>query len=127
MHPSSPDEFLEPYAARVDELFAQCAEAAPNFAVTPERFRASVNKSLWRFGQASSTPATKEETLEFLDLLQAGDLFLALACADGNERAWWEFDQQYRGYLERLARHLAKTEVDAQEVIDCVYVELYGT
>jgi RNA polymerase sigma-70 factor (ECF subfamily) len=70
---------------------------------------------------------TKEQTLEFLNLLQADDLFMALACADGNERAWWEFDQQYRGYLERLSRHLAKTEVDAQEVIDCVYVELYGT
>ena len=29
--------------------------------------------------------------------------------------------------MERVARHLAKTEVDAQEVIDQVYVELYGT
>jgi RNA polymerase sigma factor (sigma-70 family) len=29
--------------------------------------------------------------------------------------------------MERVARHLAKTEVDAQEVIDSVYVELYGT
>ena len=29
--------------------------------------------------------------------------------------------------MERVARHLAKTEIDAQEVIDTVYVELYGT
>ena len=29
--------------------------------------------------------------------------------------------------MERVARHLASTEIDAQEVIDTVYVELYGT
>ena len=121
------EEFLGQYALRIDEIFARCAENAPNFGVTPERFIASVNKSLVRFAGAAPTPPTREETLEFLDLLQVDDLFMAMACADGNERAWWEFDQQYRGYLERLARHLAKTDVDAQEVIDCVYVELYGT
>ncbi len=128
MHPAvSNEEFLSQYEARINELFELCAQNAPNFSVTAERFNASVNKSLLRFAGALPEPATREETLEFLSLLQADDLFMALACADGNERAWWEFDQQYRGYLERLARHLAKTEGDAQEVIDCVYVELYGT
>jgi RNA polymerase sigma-70 factor len=125
--PVSNDEFLSQYEGRIDELFARCSENAPNFGVTADRFRASVNRSLLRFAASSSTPPTPEEIHEFLSVLQADDLFIALACADGNERAWWEFDQQYRGYLERLARHLAKTEVDAQEVIDCVYVELYGT
>jgi|SRR5215203_3144259 len=120
-------EFLSEYAANVDEMFARCVQNAPNFAVTDVRFKASVNKSLLRFAAATPSPPTREEVLEFLSLLQADDLFIALACADGNERAWWEFDQNYRGYLERLARHLAKTDVDAQDVIDCVYVELYGT
>jgi len=128
MHPPMiNEEFLSQYRARVDELFARCVENAPNFAVTAERFSGSVNRSLMKFAEASPQPPTERETLEFLDLLQIDDLFIALACADGNERAWWEFDQQYRGYLERLARHLAKTDVDAQEVVDSVYVELYGT
>jgi RNA polymerase sigma-70 factor len=121
------EEFLTQFKPRVEELFARCLANAPNFGVTPERFSGSVNRSLTKFVQASSQPPTERETTEFLDLLQADDLFIALACADGNERAWWEFDQQYRGYLERLARHLAKTDVDAQEVVDSVYVELYGT
>ncbi|MEO6333955.1 MAG: hypothetical protein ABIO91_03150 [Pyrinomonadaceae bacterium] len=125
--PISNEEFLGQYEASVEEIFARCTQNAPNFAVTVERFKASLNKSLLRFAAASPTPATRQETLEFLSLIQADDLFIALACADGNERAWWEFDQQYRGYLERLARHLAKTDMDAQEVIDCVYGELYGT
>jgi RNA polymerase sigma-70 factor len=123
----SNEEFLAQYQGRIDKLFARCSENAPNFSVTADRFRASVNRSLLRFAASSTAPPTKQETDEFLNALQTDDLFIALACADGNERAWWEFDQQYRGYLERLARHLAKTEVDAQEVIDCVYVELYGT
>jgi RNA polymerase sigma-70 factor len=128
MHPPmTNEEFLTQYSARVVELFARCVENAPNFGVTPERFTTSVNRSLMKFAQASPAPPTERETLEFLGLLQVDDLFIALACADGNERAWWEFDQQYRGYLERLARHLAKTDVDAQEVVDSVYVELYGT
>ncbi|HUR98383.1 MAG TPA: hypothetical protein VMZ26_10000 [Pyrinomonadaceae bacterium] len=127
MLPAPNDEFLSQYEASIDAIFARCAQNAPNFAVTAERFKASVNKTLLKFAAASSTPPSVEETLEFLSLLQSDDLFMTLACADGNERAWWEFDQNYRGYLERLARHLAKTDADARDVIDCVYIELYGT
>ena len=39
----------------------------------------------------------------------------------------YPFDQSYRRYIERIARHLASVELDAEEVIDSVYVELYGT
>ena len=68
-----------------------------------------------------------EETRNYLNALHHEDLFLTIACSNGSERAWWEFDQQHRAYMERVARHLASTEIDAQEVIDTVYVELYGT
>jgi len=121
------EEFLSPYEAYIEGLFSRCAENSPNFGVTTEQFKTSVKNTLSRFLQASTEPASETETLEFLNLLQADDLFMALACANGNERAWWEFDHQHRAHLERIARHLAKTEADAQEVIECVYVELYGT
>ena len=71
--------------------------------------------------------ATANEIKSFLHEIQVGDLFMALACAAGNERAWWEFDRHHRAYLERVARHLASSEADAQDVVDTVYVELYGT
>lgn len=111
----------------IDEIFERCTANAPNFGVRPDCFKASLQKSLSKYAQAETEPVTKDEIREFLDQIQADDLFMALACANGNERAWWEFDQQHRSYLERVARHLAKTEVDAQEVIDQVYVDLYGT
>ncbi|HLM59381.1 MAG TPA: hypothetical protein VK308_01130, partial [Pyrinomonadaceae bacterium] len=106
----------------------RCVENAPNFGISIEQLKASLCKSLRKYLQnsASEKPSI-EEVKEFLQQIQADDLFLALACAHGNERAWWEFDQQHRSYLERVARHLARTEIDAQEVVDSVYVELYGT
>jgi hypothetical protein len=112
----------------MDEIYARCVENAPNFGISIEQLKASLCKSLRKYLQnsASEKPSI-EEVKEFLQQIQADDLFLALACAHGNERAWWEFDQQHRSYLERVARHLARTEIDAQEVVDSVYVELYGT
>jgi len=104
-----------------------CSENAPNFGVRLECFKESLQKTARKYLLNSNEPISTGELCDFLRQIQAEDLFLALACANGNELAWWEFDQQYRGYLERLARHLAKTDVDAQEVVDSVYVELYGT
>jgi RNA polymerase sigma-70 factor len=112
----------------MEEIFNRCIENAPNFGVRLECFKESLQKTARKFLQAnlSENPST-EELNDFLRQIQADDLFMALACSNGNERAWWEFDQQHRSYLERVARHLASTDIDAQEVVDTVYVELYGT
>jgi RNA polymerase sigma-70 factor len=112
----------------INEIYARCNENAPNFGVREECFRDSLKKTVQKYLSAapSETPSVQEIT-EFLQQIQADDLFLAMACANGSERAWWEFDQQHRAYLARVARHLARTEIDAQEVVDTVYVELYGT
>ncbi|HSK70792.1 MAG TPA: hypothetical protein VK892_03785 [Pyrinomonadaceae bacterium] len=112
----------------MDEIFARCSENAPNFGVSADIFKNSLRKTARKFLFAYSNELPSlEETREFFNSILHDDLFLALACASGSERAWWEFDQQHRAYLERVARHLASTEIDAQEVIDTVYVELYGT
>lgn len=112
----------------MNEIYARCFENAPNFGVSGEHLKASLCKTARKFVQTNPTENVEtEEVKEFLQQIQADDLFLAIACASGNERAWWEFDQQHRSYMERVARHLARTEIDAQEVIDSVYVELYGT
>src|SRR6266478_7735420 len=72
------------------------------------------------------TPSV-EDIEHFIGELQHRDLYLALACARGNEQAWWEFDRQYRSFIERWARHLVRSGSDADEIIDFVYVELLGT
>jgi RNA polymerase sigma-70 factor len=122
------DDLLKNYESTIDQIFERCVGNAPNFGVRADCFKASLFKTgqKYLFAEGSDS-VTKDEITQFFEQIQAEDLFMALACANGNERAWWEFDQQHRAYLERVARHLAKTEVDAQEVIDSVYVELYGT
>jgi len=112
----------------MDEIYARCVENAPNFGTSVEHLKASFCKTIRKFIQNNPSENIKaEEVKDFLRQIQADDLFLAIACANGNERAWWEFDRHHRSYMERVARHLAHTEIDAQEVIDSVYVELYGT
>ena len=112
----------------IAEIYTRCHENAPNFGVTPECFRASLDKTISKYlSSASPEPVSSGEIQQFLEQIQAEDLYMAIACAAGNERSWWEFDQQHRSYMERVARHLAKTDIDAQEVVDAVYVELYGT
>lgn len=122
------DSLLTALDAQVSEIFDQCTQNAPNFGVRKDCFVASLKTTIGKYlASASTEPLTEKDIEEFLAGIQGDDLFMALACANGSERAWWEFDQQHRSYMERVARHLAKTEIDAQEVIDQVYVELYGT
>jgi len=111
----------------MEEIFNRCSENAPNFGVRFDCFKESLQKTARKYILNSPDAVSTQELNDFLRQIQAEDLFLALACSNGNERAWWEFDQQHRSYLERVARHLASTDIDAQEVVDTVYVELYGT
>ena len=124
------DDALGSCAADIDALYARCVEAAPNYGVSRADFEAAlrvgVDKYLFDRAGDGATPSL-DEIRQFLGEIQSTDLYLALACARGNEHAWWNFDQEYRRYIERIARHLASAEADAEEVIDHVYVELYGT
>lgn len=120
---------LDECAADIDAVHARCVEAAPNYGISHETFRAAVRTAVEKYllNQENGSAPTPEQIRAFLGELQTTDLYLALACARGNEHAWWEFDQGYRRYIERIAHHLASAETDAEEVIDSVYVELYGT
>lgn len=122
------DEAINACAADISALYARCAEAAPNYAISLEEFTAAIKTAVEKYlvNQTDDAPAPAA-VRQFLTELQVTDLYLALACARGNEHAWWEFDQGYRRYIERIARHLSSIETDAEEVTDSVYVELYGT
>jgi RNA polymerase sigma-70 factor len=116
-------------AADIDALYARCTEGAPNYGISSETFHASIRTAIDKYlvDHQNGTAPAPDQIRQFINELQLTDLYLALACAKGNEHAWWEFDQNFRGYIERIARHLASAETDAEEVIDSVYVELYGT
>ncbi|SRR6266496_344877 len=116
--------------ADLEAIYARCAEVYPGIDLSCEDFKAAiigaVNKYLVGFANEGEIP-TAPQIRKFINELQASDLYLTLACASGNEQAWWEFDRQYRPFIERLANQLVARGMDANEVIDSVYVELYGT
>jgi RNA polymerase sigma-70 factor len=116
-------------APDIDALYQKCVAETPNFGLCVEDLRAVLHAAVEKYlvnHESGSIPSV-EAIKSFLSELQIHDLFLAQACAQGNENAWWEFDQSFRRYIERIARHLASAQTDAEEVLDSVYVELYGT
>ena len=111
------DDLLRSADGEITASFELCTESAPNFGVRKDCFVESLGRTIEKYlAPASAEPLTPADVAQFLDQLQIDDLFMAIACAKGSERAWWEFDQQHRTYMERVARHLAKTEADAQEL-----------
>ncbi|MBC7796182.1 MAG: hypothetical protein H7Z37_04825 [Pyrinomonadaceae bacterium] len=120
--------FFADCADSIESLYARCIEATPNYGVGVDCFNAHLAKGIKKYlNQPNQNAPTSIEVNEYLNNLQIQDLFLAIACANGNENAWWEFDQQHRSYLSRVAKHLSNSEANAEEVVDSVYVELYGT
>jgi len=114
-------------ASQVDALFADCAKAHSDFGLTPDHFSEAVGRAVRKYLMSLRVTPSTDDIGRFIGELQQRDLYLALACARGNEQAWWEFDRQYRSFIERWARHLVRSGSDADEIIDFVYVELLGT
>jgi RNA polymerase sigma-70 factor len=121
---------VEVCAAEVDAIHSRCVAEQPEFGLSREDFRSAINaaadKYLVGVARPEESPSV-DEIREFIGELQHSDLYLALACTSGNEIAWQFFDREYRSFIERLARHLARSGSDADEVIDSVYAELFGT
>lgn len=131
--PSSEVKYLQNLTActpDMDAVYARCAETYPAFGLTAEDFRAALTAAVAKYlvglGHTGAAPSA-DKIRAFVGELQSSDLYLALACARGNEPAWQRFDLEYRPFIERLARHLAGSGTDADEVIDLVYAELFGT
>ena len=116
--------------ADVEEIHARCAGVYPDFEVPIEEFRAAiirgVDKYLVHLAKPDQVPSVGA-IRKFISELQCHDLYLTLGCARGDEQAWWRFDADYSSLIERLAHQVARRGMDANEVIDSVYVELYGT
>ncbi len=123
-------EVLNACKADFQAIYVRCAATYPDFSLSEADFSEAlvraVDKYLLAQAERRERP-TVAATRRFLGDLQDLDLYLTIACAIGNESAWWQFDRQYRPFIERVARHLAGTGTDADEVIDSVYIDLFGT
>jgi RNA polymerase sigma-70 factor len=117
-------------AAALEETYARCVERHPAFEVSLAEFRDAVASAARKYLVREAGPVTCPTTTEigpFISELHVEDLYLVLACNRGDERAWWEFDREHRSFIERCVRNLMTVNGAADEIIETVYVELFGT
>lgn len=62
----------------------------------------------------------------YLDALHAEDLALAVACRNGDSRAWEHFILSLRPSLYSAARTIAGDQVRGRELADSLWADLYG-
>ncbi|MFM8394006.1 MAG: sigma-70 family RNA polymerase sigma factor [Acidobacteriota bacterium] len=75
---------------------------------------------------AREAGADSEDERQFLASIKAEDLCLAIACENGDEAAWLEFESVYRTSMIAAARVLTKDDGEAEDLVQFVYGELYG-
>ena len=71
--------------------------------------------------------ASESDVVALFSILHVGELVLARACAEGNERAWEVFLVGYREKLYGMARHIAREDAAGRELADSLYADLFGT
>jgi RNA polymerase sigma-70 factor, ECF subfamily len=90
--------------------------------VTEESFADRLHASALRTGELES----QDRGTAFLQSVKAEELCLALACQNGNEEAWRDFDRAYRPGMEAAARSLTKDEAEAEDLAQSLIGDLYG-
>ena len=113
---------LEP---RVRPFYARSRSA--EWGITFRQFLAALERSV---GKRFPEGAISRQALEaYLETLHMDDLVLATACREGSDSAWNYFITNYRGYLRAAAGSITKGSragVDAQELADSLFAELFG-
>jgi len=121
---------MEMCAQLLSERYAECRRAYPRFEVPFEEFRDAIAAAALKYlveARQSDVEPSLRDLDRFIGELKLPDLYLGLGCLRSDEHAWWEFDRQHRSFIERWTRHLVSGDTNADEIVDSVYVELFGT
>lgn len=112
-------EFNQQFA---NEIAALWRVASPRYNVAEAEFVARLQASAKRCVAAGD----KAETSAYLAQLKAADLCLALACEQGNDAAWRDFETTHRSMMIAAARTLTKDQSEAEDLTQTVYGDLFG-
>jgi RNA polymerase sigma factor (sigma-70 family) len=120
-----PVTLLRRLQPRVRSLHAN--SRAMEWSLTLPAFAAALERSVRK--RFSDGPVSQEGLEQYLGTLSIDDLVLATACIEGSDAAWEFFVQTYRDYLRAAAGSITKGSragVDAQELADSLFAELFG-
>lgn len=73
-----------------------------------------------------SPNAANAEITEFIDLLNADDLCLIIACENGDETAWSDLVANFDATVKQAARKMSNNTEDAEDLASSIWAELYG-
>jgi RNA polymerase sigma factor (sigma-70 family) len=88
------------------------------------RFALTLDCLASRIAELARPDPTGASLDAFVDRLVVDDLYLATACASGDEQAWSEFGSRFFAFLHDFARRLLR-EPNASDVADQVIADLW--
>lgn len=100
---------------RVSLAYAGARKRLGRLGVSLERFRERAAESLQ---ELAALEGKSGGSLAF------EDLYLAMGCQQGNERAWRIFERSFRGYLRRLCIRATGSETEGEELLGDLYADL---
>lgn len=112
----------------ISQLYNECQKRKPEYPVTREDFKKRIESTIQKYllKDTENLPSSRE-LKDFIKQLYVEDIYLSIACEKGDEKAWLEFDQTYRSYLQKVAIACTNSFSDAEEIVLNIYCELYGT
>ncbi len=112
------------YPALLDELWIECD--ARKWGLDRDEFDRFILLIAARQNSGLTEGAGRAEQEAFFRGLKLSDLVLAMACAEGRERAWEHFMTVYGQPLTRSAIAISGNETVGRDLADAFYAELYG-
>lgn len=118
---------IEKHRKTIDESIARLlsrAEDARRLEVVDlySRVSASVEKYVLRDDEKASSSEVKD----FIDVLNANDLCLIIACEKNDEAAWKDLVTKFDATVKSAARKVSNNAEDAEDLASSIWAELYG-
>jgi RNA polymerase sigma-70 factor (ECF subfamily) len=95
---------------------------AKHYGLTEADFADRLQAAALRAGEVESD----DEGANFFSHLRLDELTLVLACEQGDEAAWQDFETNYRHGMQAAARSLTRDDAEAEDLIQSVFGDLYG-
>src|SRR5262252_5903763 len=104
------DEFIAQHQAALSACWGQVAR---RYQISEREFNERVHAAAQRTGCDTTS---KRDVGDFLARLHSAELCLAIACENGDEEAWRDFEQMHRSSMQGAARALTRNDIEAEEL-----------
>lgn len=127
-------DFLESSSAdakRLADIYLDAARelagrATMNYELEDRAIANRIKRTIEKHLLKHDAKASEDDIKRFARTLAADDLCLALACEAGDEAAWRDLMRNFRATVDSSARVCASANVQAEDLANSVWAELYG-